>query len=79
MGISLTQGLLITLLGVVASFLLVGLASLAGQKGSTPTLVLSRAAFGIKGNRLPVLVSWLLLVGWETSLCSLAPTAWPRG
>ncbi len=71
-GINLTQGLLVTLLGVIASFLLVGLASLAGQKGSAPTLVLSRAAFGIKGNWLPGLVSWLLLVGWETSLCALA-------
>ncbi|MGD9961416.1 purine-cytosine permease family protein [Nocardioides sp.] len=71
-GINLTQALLVTLIGVVASFLLVGLASLAGQKGSAPTLVLSRASFGIKGNWLPGLVSWLLLVGWETSLCALA-------
>jgi len=75
MGISLTQGLLVTVFGVVASFLLVGLASLAGQKGSAPTLVLSRASFGVRGNWLPVLVSWLLLVGWETSLCSLAALA----
>ncbi len=43
MGINLAQGLLVTLFGVIASFLLVGLASLAGQKGSAPTLVLSRA------------------------------------
>jgi nucleobase:cation symporter-1, NCS1 family len=71
-GINLVQALLVTLFGVIASFLLVGLASLAGQKGSAPTLVLSRASFGITGNWLPVLVSWLLLVGWETSLCALA-------
>ena len=75
MGINLVQGLLVTVVGVVASFLLVGLASLAGQKGSAPTLVLSRAAFGVQGNWLPGLVSWLLLVGWETSLCSLAALA----
>ncbi len=71
-GINLTQALLVTVFGVIASFVLVGIASLAGQKGSAPTLVLSRASFGIKGNWLPVLVSWLLLVGWETSLCALA-------
>ena len=53
MGINLAQGLLVTLFGVIASFLLVGLASLAGQKGSAPTLVLSRASFGIRGNLLP--------------------------
>jgi len=75
MGINLTQGLLVTVFGVVASFLLVGVASLAGQKGSAPTLVLSRAAFGIKGNWVPGVVSWLLLVGWETSLCALAALA----
>ena len=50
MGINLAQGLLVTLFGVIASFLLVGLASLAGQKGIAPTLVLSRAAFGVRGN-----------------------------
>ena len=75
MGINLAQGLLVTLFGVIASFLLVGLASLAGQKGNAPTLVLSRASFGIRGNLLPVLVSWCLLIGWETALCSLAALA----
>jgi purine-cytosine permease-like protein len=59
----------------VLSFLLVGLVSIAGKRGSAPTLVLSRAAFGINGNRLPGAVSYLLLVGWETVLVSLATFA----
>ena len=54
------------------SFLLVGLVSIAGKRGSAPTLVLSRAAFGRVGNGLPGVVSYLLLVGWETVLVSLA-------
>ena len=29
-------------------------------------MVLSRAAFGVRGNALPTLVSYLILVGWET-------------
>jgi nucleobase:cation symporter-1, NCS1 family len=74
-GISLTQALVATAVGAVASFFLVGLVSIAGKRGSAPTLVLSRAAFGRAGNGLPGLVSYLLLVGWETVLVSLATLA----
>jgi purine-cytosine permease-like protein len=38
-------------------------------------MVLSRAAFGVRGNKLPSLVSWLLTVGWETVLVVLATLA----
>jgi len=37
--------------------------------------VLSRAAFGVNGNKLPALVSWVLTVGWETVLVILATLA----
>ena len=74
-GLSLTQALVASVLGAVLSFLLVGLVSIAGIRGSAPTLVLSRAAFGRYGNLLPGGVSYLLLVGWETVLVSLATFA----
>ena len=74
-GLDLTQALVAAVVGAVLSFLLVGLVSIAGQRGSAPTLVLSRAAFGRSGNRLPGVVSYLLLVGWETVLVSLATFA----
>jgi len=74
-GLSLTQALVAAVLGAVLSFLLVGLVSIAGKRGSAPTLVLSRAAFGRFGNTLPGAVSYLLLVGWETVLVSLATFA----
>jgi len=74
-GLSLTQALVATVVGAVVSFLLVGLVSVAGKRGSAPTLVLSRASFGRVGNGLPGLVSYLLLVGWETVLVSLATLA----
>jgi purine-cytosine permease-like protein len=38
-------------------------------------MLLSRAAFGIRGNRLPSAISWLLTVGWETVLTALATLA----
>jgi nucleobase:cation symporter-1, NCS1 family len=74
-GLDLAQALVAAVLGAVLSFLLVGLVSIAGKRGSAPTLVLSRAAFGRFGNVVPGAVSYLLLVGWETVLVSLATIA----
>lgn len=74
-GISLAQAILVTVVGTIGSFALVGLISLAGQRGSAPTMVLSRAAFGKHGNIAPGIVSYLLLVGWETVQCATAVLA----
>ena len=74
-GVSFLQATIAGLLGTIVSFLLVGFVSLAGKRGSAPTMVLSRAAFGVKGNSLPAAVSYLLLIGWETVLCALATLA----
>lgn len=74
-GVSFWQALIAGLLGTVLSFLLVGIVSIAGKRGSAPTMVLSRAAFGVRGNALPAAVSYVLLVGWETVLVALAALA----
>ena len=74
-GISFWQALIAGLFGVVVSFLLCGFVALAGKRGSAPTMVLSRAAFGVRGNRLPAVISWLLTVGWETILTVTATLA----
>lgn len=74
-GVSFAQAVAVGLVGIVASFLLCGVVSLAGKRGSAPTMALSRAAFGVHGNRLPSALSWLLTVGWETVLASLAVLA----
>lgn len=74
-GISFWQALLSGIVGIVVSFLFCGFVAVAGKRGSAPTLVLSRAAFGVRGNRLPALLSWALTVGWETVLTILATLA----
>ncbi|GAA1439822.1 purine-cytosine permease family protein [Leifsonia poae] len=74
-GISFWQATIVGVVGIVISFLLCGFISLAGKRGSAPTMVLSRAAFGVNGNRVPSLLSWLLTVGWETVLTALAVLA----
>ena len=74
-GISFWQATAAAILGTVLSFLLVGVSSLAGKKSNAPTMVLSRASFGVKGNVIPGALSYLILVGWETVLVSLATLA----
>ncbi|MCW2741019.1 MAG: putative permease for cytosine/purines uracil thiamine allantoin [Blastococcus sp.] len=74
-GISFWQAVVAGVVGIVVSFLLCGLVAIAGKRGSAPTLVLSRAAFGVNGNRVPSVLSWVLTVGWETALVSLATLA----
>ena len=74
-GISFWQAVVAGVVGIVVSFLLCGLVAIAGKRGSAPTLVLSRAAFGVNGNRVPAVLSWVLTVGWETVLVSLATLA----
>ncbi len=74
-GISFWQATLAAIIGTIASFGLVGISSLAGKRASAPTMTLSRAAFGVKGNVVPGLLSYLIFVGWETVLVSLATLA----
>jgi NCS1 nucleoside transporter family len=87
-GMSLWQGILAAFVGTWVSFLLVGFVSLAGKRAGAPTLVLSRAPFGVLGNIFPNLASYLSLVGWETVLVALSTLAvealfkrlgWPTG
>jgi len=74
-GISFWQALIVSLVGIIVSFLFCGFIAVAGKRGSAPTMVLGRAAFGVRGNKLPSVISWLLTVGWETVLVVLATLA----
>ena len=74
-GVSFWQATVAAILGSVLSFLLVGVSSLAGKKSNAPTMVISRATFGVKGNIIPGALSYLIFVGWETVLVSLATLA----
>ncbi len=87
-GMSFIPTALAGVLGIVVSFFLVGLVSLAGTRASAPTMVISRTAFGVRGNAVPTLVSYLVLVGWEivivvTTVLAVntvfARLGWPSG
>jgi purine-cytosine permease-like protein len=73
--VSFWQAVVAGIVGIVMSFVFCGVIALAGKRGSAPTMVLSRAAFGVRGARLTAALSWLLTVGWETVLVVLATLA----
>ena len=73
--ISFWQALVVGVAGIVMSSVLCGFIAVAGKRGSAPTMVLSRAAFGVRGNKLATAIAWLVNVGWETVLVILATLA----
>ncbi len=73
--LNLVQGIIAAILGAVIGFVLVGVVGLAGKKAGAPTLVISRAAFGIDGNYLPAAISYLSFIGWEIVVTTLAVLA----
>ncbi len=74
-GISFWQAALVTVIGIVISFALCGIIAIAGKRGSAPTMILSRAAFGVTGQKVPGFISWLVSIGWETFLSIMAVLA----
>ncbi|MHB9439270.1 purine-cytosine permease family protein [Schaalia turicensis] len=74
-GISFAQAVIVTIIGVVVSFIICGVIALGGKRGSVPTMVMSRSAFGVNGAKIPGIFSWLTSIGWETSLAITAVLA----
>lgn len=74
-GVSFWQGVLVAIVGITLSFALCGVIAIAGKRGSAPTMILSRAVFGVTGQKVPGVVSWLVSIGWETFLAIMAVLA----
>ncbi len=74
-GLNLVQGIIAAVLGAVIGFVLVGVVGLAGKRAGAPTLVISRAAFGVDGNYVPAAISYLSFIGWEIVVTTLAVLA----
>jgi len=67
-GLSLRQSIVAILAGVAISFLPLGLTTLAGKRSGQPTMVVSRATFGLIGNVVPAVVALLTRVFWGAVL-----------
>jgi purine-cytosine permease-like protein len=68
LGVSLRQAIVGTLAGVALSFLPLGLGTLAGKRSGQPTMVISRATFGVLGNILPAALALLSRLFWAAAL-----------
>jgi purine-cytosine permease-like protein len=75
LGMSLRQSLLAILVGVAVSCLPLGLGTLAGKRSGQPTMIISRAAFGVVGNIVPALLALVTRVFWGAVLLWLLATS----
>ncbi len=67
-GMSLRQSIVAILAGVALSFLPLGLTTLAGKRSGQPTMIVSRATFGLYGNVIPAIVALISRVFWGAVL-----------
>jgi purine-cytosine permease-like protein len=68
LGMSLRQSVVAVLAGIAISFLPLALGTLAGKRSGQPTLIVSRATFGVVGNGLPALVGLISRLFWGAAL-----------
>ena len=64
LGLSLWQATLAIVLGI-AGFVFVAYGSVTGARSGLPTLTLTRAAFGVRGNAFNSFLAWLELIAFE--------------
>jgi purine-cytosine permease-like protein len=71
LGLTFEQSLTALLMGIFASAGIVAVGAIAGKRSSLPTLVLSRAAFGVFGNLAPAVVLVVSRLFWTLVLVIL--------
>ncbi len=74
-GVSFGQAAIVAVVGITLSFLTCGVVAVAGKRESAPTMILSRASFGVAGQKVPGVFSYLISMGWETFLAIIAVLA----
>jgi purine-cytosine permease-like protein len=78
LGMSLRQALVAILIGVALSFLPLGLVTLAGKWSGQPTMVVSRATFGVVGNGVPAVLALISRIFWGGALLWILATGVAR-
>lgn len=67
-GLAYSQAVLAIFLGVLASGLVIAVGALAGKRSGLPTLLLSRAPFGVYGNAAPAAVLTVVRFFWSAAI-----------
>ncbi|MCS0636587.1 cytosine permease [Streptomyces sp. LP05-1] len=65
-GLNFWQVLVVAVAAPLLSYGIVGVISIAGKRGGSPGMALSRAVFGQRGNLFPGALIWVARWGWET-------------
>jgi NCS1 family nucleobase:cation symporter-1 len=65
LGLSIAQAAAAMLIATLG-YLFVGYASVGGARSGLPTMTLSRAAFGVRGNRINAVLAWFELLAFES-------------
>lgn len=64
LGLSLAQAAAALVIGFLG-FLFIGYLGVGGARSGLPTMTFTRAAFGVRGNRLNALLAWVELIAFE--------------
>jgi purine-cytosine permease-like protein len=67
-GMSLRQSVIAIVAGVALAFIPLGLTTLAGKRSGQPTMIVSRATFGLVGNVFPAILALLVRLFWGAVL-----------
>lgn len=67
-GLNVVQVVIAALLGIALSFVPLGLGSLTGVWSGQPTVIVSRATFGVVGNTVPAALILVVRVFWAAAL-----------
>jgi purine-cytosine permease-like protein len=67
-GLAYSQAVLAIFLGILASGLVIAVGALAGKRSGLPTLLLSRAPFGVYGNAAPAAVLTVVRFFWSATI-----------
>jgi len=71
LGIAFTQAVAAVFIGTLASALLIAIGALGGKRSGLPTLVLSRAAFGVRANAVPGVVLTVVRFFWSIAMIAI--------
>ena len=67
-GLAYSQAVLAIFLGILASGLVIAVGALAGKRSGLPTLLLSRASFGVYANAAPAAVLTVVRFFWSAAI-----------
>ena len=73
--LSLPTAMIVIIIGHLIGNAVMGLIAIEGEELGVPTMVLSRAALGIKGSVLPSILNYLQLIGWTAIMLIVGANA----